>query len=72
MPLFGAHLSVAGGYHKALVAARDHNCTALQLFTKNANQWAAKSLTDEDVRHCRHTLRQTKVRRLIAHDSYLI
>jgi deoxyribonuclease IV len=72
MPLFGAHMSIAGGYHNALLAARDHDCTALQLFTKNANQWAAKPLTGDDVRLFRRTLRQTKVRPTIAHDSYLI
>src|SRR5262245_14281609 len=72
MPLFGAHMSVAGGYHNALTAARDHGCDAVQLFTKNANQWAAKALTDEDVRLFRRTLRETKVRQTISHDSYLI
>jgi deoxyribonuclease-4 len=72
MPLFGAHMSVAGGYQNALLAARAHDCQAVQLFTKNANQWAAKELTDEDVRLFRRTQRQTKVRQTIAHDSYLI
>ena len=33
MPLFGAHMSVAGGYHNALLAARDRDCPAVQLFT---------------------------------------
>ncbi len=72
MPLFGAHMSVAGGYHNALLTAREHDCTALQIFTKNANQWAAKELTDEEVRLFRRTLRGTKVRQTVAHDSYLI
>jgi deoxyribonuclease-4 len=65
-------MSVAGGYHNALSAARDHDCDAVQLFTKNANQWAARPMTDEDVRLFRRALRQTKVRQTIAHDSYLI
>ncbi|HKI31102.1 MAG TPA: deoxyribonuclease IV [Gemmataceae bacterium] len=72
MPLFGAHMSVAGGYHNALLAARDHDCAAVQLFTKNSNQWAARELTDDEVRLFRRTLRQTKVKQTIAHDSYLI
>jgi endonuclease IV len=33
MPLFGAHMSIAGGYHNAVLAARAHGCEALQLFT---------------------------------------
>src|SRR5262249_13284510 len=53
-------------------AARDYECEAVQLFTKNSNQWQAKELTDEDVRTFQETLRQTQVRALLAHDSYLI
>jgi deoxyribonuclease-4 len=35
MPLFGAHMSIAGGYHNALTAAQAHGCETVQLFTKN-------------------------------------
>jgi deoxyribonuclease-4 len=72
MPLFGAHMSIAGGYHNALRAAQKYDCEAVQLFTKNSNQWRAKQLTAEDIRKFQDTLRQTRVRFLIAHDSYLI
>ncbi len=72
MPLFGAHLSIAGGYYRALVAAQSYHCEAVQLFTKNSNQWRAKELTDEEVRTFRETLPRTPVRMLLAHDSYLI
>jgi endonuclease IV len=33
MPLFGAHLSIAGGCQNAVLAARKYGCEALQLFT---------------------------------------
>jgi endonuclease IV len=33
MPLFGAHMSVAGGCRNAILAARAFGCQALQLFT---------------------------------------
>jgi deoxyribonuclease-4 len=72
MQLFGAHMSVAGGYHNALLAARDHCCATVQLFTKNANQWAARDLSDDEVRTFRRTLRETRLRFPMAHDSYLI
>jgi deoxyribonuclease-4 len=72
MPLFGAHMSIAGGCHNALLAARDHGCASVQLFTKNANQWHARDLTDDEVRLFRRTLRQTRLRFPTAHDSYLI
>ena len=72
MPLFGAHMSVAGGCHNALLLAQAHGCDTVQLFTKNSNQWSARVLADEEVRLFRRTLRQTKLRFPTAHDSYLI
>jgi len=72
MPLFGAHMSVAGGLYKALLTAQAHGCQAVQLFTKNANQWQARDLSDDEIRIFRRTLRQTKLRHPTAHDSYLI
>src|SRR5437764_630305 len=44
MPLFGAHQSIAGGYHNALLAARARQCDTVQLFTKNNTQWRAKDI----------------------------
>jgi deoxyribonuclease-4 len=35
MPLFGAHMSAAGGCHNALIAAQEHGFDTVQLFTKN-------------------------------------
>src|SRR5262249_741765 len=72
MPFLGAHMSIAGGLHKALEIAVDHGCGTVQLFTKTANQWKAKDLTDEDVALFRKTLRRSKLKYPTAHDSYLI
>src|SRR6516225_6015746 len=72
MPLFGAHMSVAGGLHNALLAAQALGCGTVQLFTKNANQWLGKELSDDAVRLFRQTLRRTRLRFPTAHDSYLI
>ncbi len=72
MPLFGSHLSIAGGYYKAVDTAAGLGMQTVQLFTKNNNQWAAKPLTDEDVRLFRESIQRTGVQRPCAHDSYLI
>jgi deoxyribonuclease-4 len=72
MPLFGAHMSIAGGCHNALTAATEHDFDAVQLFTKNNNQWNAKDLTSDDIQQFRDTLRQSKLKLPTAHDSYLI
>ena len=72
MPLFGAHMSIAGGCHNALLAAQAHGCETVQLFTKNNNQWAGKPLTDADIATFKTTLADAKLRFPTAHDSYLI
>jgi deoxyribonuclease-4 len=72
MPLFGAHLSIAGGYHNALLAARELGCASVQLFTKQPAQWQAKPISDDEAAQFRRTLRQTRLRYPLAHDSYLI
>jgi len=35
MPLFGAHMSIAGGYYRAVEAAADLGMDCVQIFTKN-------------------------------------
>src|SRR5205809_1992749 len=72
MPLLGAHMSVAGGLHNALLDAQRHGCQAVQLFSKNANQWNAPPLSDEHAGLFRRTLQDTGLRHPIVHDSYLI
>ncbi len=70
----GAHMSVAGGYNKALERGNEVGCTAVQLFTKNANQWAAKPISPEEARLFKSTREQAGYQPsdLMAHDSYLI
>ena len=72
MPLFGAHMSIAGGFHNALLDAETRGCDCVQLFTKQPSQWAAKPIDAEQVRLFRVTLRRTKLKFPTAHDSYLI
>jgi len=72
MPLFGAHMSIAGGCHNALIAAKEHDFDTVQLFTKNNNQWNAKDLTEEDLERFRAELKGSRLKALTAHDSYLI
>ena len=50
MPLLGAHFSVAGGLQNAAETAKRFKCPTFQLFTKNANQWVAPALTEEQIR----------------------
>jgi len=68
----GAHMSVAGGVHLAFARAESIGCTALQIFVKNANQWNAKPLPEEEVRLFAAERKRTGILSVVAHDSYLI
>lgn len=65
-------MSIAGGYYKAVERARECGCDCVQLFTKNNNQWRAKSLSAEDVALFQAALAAGDVAHPVAHDSYLI
>ncbi len=68
----GAHMSVAGGVSKAVARARLHGCEALQIFTKNANQWKGKPLDPSEVKAFRSALAESDIRPVVSHASYLI
>jgi deoxyribonuclease-4 len=72
MPLLGAHMSIAGGYHKAVVAAADLDMNVVQIFTKNNNQWRAKPITDGDVEQFSEALSKYEISHPLSHASYLI
>ena len=72
MPRFGSHMSMAGGYHKAVRAAHSVGFVTVQLFTKSNNQWRAAELTDGHVVAFREALDETGLATPVAHNSYLI
>jgi deoxyribonuclease-4 len=68
----GAHMSVAGGVSKAVERAVVHGCEALQIFTKNANQWLGKPLDRAEIKLFRQRIEQTGITPVVSHASYLI
>ncbi|MEO0530611.1 MAG: deoxyribonuclease IV, partial [Planctomycetota bacterium] len=69
MPILGAHMSIAGGYHKAVRAAHAAGCDCVQLFTKNNNQWRAKELTEAECEAFQAALAELGVTHPVAHNS---
>lgn len=69
---FGAHMSIVGGHERAVVAAHDVGFQAVQVFTKNSNQWNAQALTTEQAASFRQAVVRTGIRDTVAHSSYLI
>jgi len=68
----GAHMSVAGGVANAVERAVVHGCEALQIFSKNANQWCANPLDPEEVGRFRRRVEETGITPVVSHASYLI
>lgn len=72
MAILGAHMSIAGGYYKAVEAAHRAGCDCVQVFTKNNNQWRAKPISDDDVDRFRGAIKELKISHPVSHASYLI
>jgi deoxyribonuclease-4 len=72
MPRLGAHLSIAGGLPRAVDRAEASGCQALQIFTKSAGQWRAREIPPEEIALFKRRVRQTRIRPVVAHNSYLI
>lgn len=70
--LIGSHMSIAGGLSKALARGEDAGCATIQIFTKNASQWAVKPLDPDEVKRFRDACDATGIGPVVAHDSYLI
>jgi deoxyribonuclease-4 len=69
--LLGAHEGIAGGVSRAFARAEADGADCVQIFTRNARGWAAKSLEDEEIRAFREEARRTAMP-VAAHSSYLI
>jgi deoxyribonuclease IV len=68
----GAHMSISGGVEKAVIRGREVGCEAMQIFTKNSNQWQAKPLTAAEVTAFRDACQAAGIGPVIAHSAYLI
>jgi deoxyribonuclease IV len=71
-PLFGAHVSVAGGLPRAVDRAIAHGCDAFQIFTKNASQWRGRLLERPEIREFRSRVKAARLGPVVSHASYLI
>src|SRR5256885_14378385 len=64
-----AHMSIAGGLHRALERGRALDCGAVQLFLRNQRQWHPRPMTDAEARAF-HTARpRTSIRHVPGHTT---
>ena len=69
---FGAHMSIAGGLHRAIERGQAAGCDCLQIFVRNQRQWSAKPLEENDVRLWKASAQMAGMSYLVAHASYLV
>ena len=71
-PLIGAHMSIAGGYDKAVERALTVRARVLQIFTKNTNKWRGRPIAAAEAGSFRAAWESSGLVEVVAHDSYLI
>jgi deoxyribonuclease-4 len=72
LDILGAHVSTAGGVGNAPGRGAKIGATAVQIFTKTPNQWREPEITPTEIAKFAAELGRTKIRAVVAHDSYLI
>jgi deoxyribonuclease-4 len=71
-PLVGAHISIAGGFYKAVERAQAIGCTTMQIFTKNNKAWLGKKITQQEIDDFKKAMRGSGLSKIMVHNSYLI
>jgi len=70
--LLGGHMSIAGGFYKAIEAGESIGCTAIQIFTRSNRQWKAKAIVQKDIDAFKEALKNSNIHSVVAHVPYLI
>jgi deoxyribonuclease-4 len=65
-------MSIAGGVSEALLRGHQTGCECIQIFTKSSRQWASKPYSKEEIAAFHLRQRETGIKMVIAHDSYLL
>lgn len=72
MALIGAHISAAGGLHRAYQRAAAIGCESMQIFTRNQRQWLNKPLSFKEIEDFYIASKESSVKKVVSHASYLI
>ncbi len=72
MRYIGAHMSITGGFHKAIERVVHVGGNALQIFCKNQRQWNAVPLSEGEVSKFRTTWQAYDMMPVAVHAGYLI
>lgn len=70
--MIGYHAPIAGGLWNALTRAREHDCDAMQIFSRNPRGWMARPLAEEEVEKFICVRAESRIGFVAVHASYLI
>lgn len=68
----GAHLSVSGGYHKALERAKEIGANCLQIFSGSPRFWQRPKVTQEEIEFFKTKAKELQISPIYFHAPYLI
>lgn len=69
---FGFHVSIAGGFARALERAQQLGCESVQFFARNPRGWKAAPLDPDDAARFRRGLRGAGISPAFIHSPYLV
>jgi deoxyribonuclease-4 len=70
--ILGAHIGISGGLAQVPAQARAVGADAVQIFSKNQQQWSASPLDPAEVEGFRSAMKRERIRSSAVHTSYLI
>ncbi|MBI3333668.1 MAG: deoxyribonuclease IV [Candidatus Omnitrophica bacterium] len=71
-PLLGAHMSVAGGFPRAVERGLRVGAQTIQIFTKSNNQWEAPPIPAQSAREFQKAVKESRIGPVFSHTAYLI
>lgn len=69
--IFGYHVSVAGGLHKAFIHAKALTCETIQIFVGSPQIWQTADITDKAIEIYKKAKKQSEIKKVLVHSSYL-
>jgi deoxyribonuclease-4 len=70
--LIGAHVSPAGGLHKAIERGVQRGCEAIQIFNQSPRMWRPTAYTDDDFAAFREAMGPSPIGAVLIHAVYLL
>ncbi|MHA1910972.1 MAG: deoxyribonuclease IV [Candidatus Kariarchaeaceae archaeon] len=67
----GAHVSIAGGFHKSVKRALELSCDCFQIFTRSPRMWNYKPLDEKTITLFKEARQESDLGPLVSHMPYL-